>query len=128
ALTRMEAEMTNRSLKALLTLSVVLGVAEFGNFVVILEEDYKDSFPQSAVVFGLLFLLGAWLLRSRRVTVGAALVGLLCLFELVSVPAWQRHNAFDWISQPIFAALAAAALVTAVRLMVTQRRTPARIG
>ncbi|MGH3497639.1 MAG: PEP-CTERM sorting domain-containing protein [Nocardioidaceae bacterium] len=63
--------MPDRSLKALVTLSVVLGVAEIADTVVIMKENYKDSFPEGAVAFGLFFLLGAWLLRRRRVTIGA---------------------------------------------------------
>jgi hypothetical protein len=53
--------------------------------------------------------------RSGRVTAGAIFAGLLCLFEVVSVPGFTRHNVWDWITQIALAGLIAAIMVLAAR-------------
>jgi hypothetical protein len=107
----------------LTVLSAVLAVGEFISAVIISVESYRDSFAAGAVLFGLLFLVGAWLLRSGRVTAGAVLVGLLCVFEVASFPTFQRHNALDWVFQVVYALVALVALVTSVAVLVARRRS-----
>ena len=55
------------------------------------KENYPGSLPLAAVVFGVFFLIATWLLRSGRVMAGAIFTGILCLFEVISFPGWQRH-------------------------------------
>lgn len=115
--------MHTRILNVLTALAVFLGFGEFASAVIIKVEAYPDSFPAAAVVFGCLFLVGAWLLRGSRVTAGTVLVGILFLFEVVSFPGWTRHNALDWTSQIGFAVVSLAGLVTAIALLVSNRRS-----
>jgi hypothetical protein len=115
--------MFGRTLTTLTVLSAVLAVGEFISAVIIAVESYRDSFAAGAVIFGVLFLIGTWLLRSGRVTAGAVLVGILCLFEVVSFPSFQRHNALDWAFQTVYAVVALIALATAVALLVSRRRS-----
>ena len=117
--------MRSRMLTSLTVLSIVLAVGEFISAVIIAVENYRDSLPAAGVVFGVLFLIGTWLLRTRRVTAGTVLVGILCLFEVVSFPGWQRHNGLDWAFQTVDVVLALAGLATAVGLFVARRRSPA---
>jgi hypothetical protein len=94
---RWEANMHGRKVTVLTSLAGVLALGEFGSAVIIWLEKYPDSLPAAVVVFGLFFLLGAWLLRSGRVTAGTIFVGLLCLFEVVSFPGWTRRGVLDWV-------------------------------
>jgi hypothetical protein len=115
--------MQDGTVERLTVLSAVLAVGEFISAVIIAVESYRDSFAAGAVLFGLLFLLGAWLLRSGRVTAGAVLVGLMCVFEIVSFPTFQRHNALDWVYQVAYALVALIALVTSIAVLVARRRS-----
>ena len=94
--------MNGRTLKVLTVIAGILAVGEFGDSVMIWKENYPGSLPMAAVVFGVFFLIAVWLLRSGRVTAGAIFAGLLCLFEVVSVPGYTRHNVWDWITQIAF--------------------------
>jgi hypothetical protein len=113
--------MHTRTVTVLTAIAVALGVAELGSSVIIWREAYPDSLPAAAVVFAALFLTGAWLLRSSRVVAGTVLVGVLCLFELVSFPGWTRHGALDWVYQIGCAALSLAGLAFAVAVLVNRR-------
>jgi hypothetical protein len=115
--------MHTRIRNILTALAVFLGFGEFASAVIIKVEAYPDSFPAAAVVFGCLFLVGARLLRGSRVTAGTVLVGVLCLFEVVSFPGWTRHNALDWTTQIGFAVVSLAGLVTAIAVLVSSRRS-----
>jgi hypothetical protein len=118
---RLETAM-NRSLNLLTKLTLVLAAGECLSAVTITVEDYAGSVPAFAVLFAGLFFTGAWLLHRGRVTAGATLVGLLTLFEIVTFPGWQRQNAYDWVSDTVFAALSVATLVVAVVVPVRRRR------
>lgn len=107
----------------LTVLAAVLAVGEFVSAIVITVEHYPDSQPAWAVVFGMLFLIVALLLRSRRTVPGTLMALVLCLFEVVEYPAWTRHNTFDWVSQTIFAILALTGLAVAIALLVTRWRS-----
>lgn len=98
------------SMPWLVRTAIALGVLELADTVVIWVEDYPGAAPVFAVVFGLLFLGTAWLLTRYRV-VGLVVMTLLCLFELANFPGWERHNAFDWTYQCLFALLSLAGLV-----------------
>lgn len=92
--------MNSRKLTALTIIAGALALGEFGSALMIwLEHTGPAAGALLAVLFGLFFLLGAWLLRSGRVTAGTIFVGLLCLVEAAGVPTYTRHNAGDWIFQ-----------------------------
>ena len=114
--------MNGRTLTVLTAITGALAVGEFGSAVIIWLENYPGSFWPAAIVFGGLFLLAAWLLRSGRVTAGAALAGLLCLFEVVSFAGWTRHNALDWAYQATFAPLSAAGLIAVIAVLTDRIR------
>ncbi len=116
--------MNVRSLTTALTaLAGLLGIGEFASSIEIWQENYADSFPAGAALFGALFLLGAWLLRRTRVTAGTVLIIVLCLFELVSFPGWARHSTFDWVHQIVFAVVSLVTLGAAVALLVARQRS-----
>jgi len=117
--------MNGRKLTVLTTIAGILALGEFGSAVMIWLEKYAGSLPLAAVVFGLFFSLGAWLLRSGRVTAGTIFVGLLCLFEVVSFSGWTRHTAFDWVYQTTFAVIALAGLIAAVVVLASRVRSSA---
>ena len=94
--------MNDRKLTVLTTLAGVLAVGEFGSSIIIWQENRPGSLPLAAVVFGVFFLIATWLLRSGRVRAGAIFAGLLCLFEVVSFPGWQKHGALDWTTDIAF--------------------------
>jgi hypothetical protein len=114
--------MNGRRLTILTSITGVLALGEFGSAIMIWLEKYPDSVPAFAVLFGVLFLVGTWLLRSGRVASGTMFVGLLCLFEVVSFPGWTRHNALDWIYQVTFAVAALAGLIAAIVLLTSRLR------
>ncbi len=111
----------NRSPSILTKLALVMAVGECISAVVIAVENYADSAPEFAVLFAVLFFVGAWLLYKQRLIVGASLVGLLTVFEIVSFPSWQKHNAYDWVSDVVYAILAAVTLVFAIRTLLGER-------
>ena len=115
--------MHTRKLNILTGLAVFLGLAEFVSAVIIKVEAYPDSLPAGAVLFGCLFLVSAWLLRSGRATAGTVVVGILCLFEVIGFPGWTRHNALDWASQIAMAVVSLAGLIAAVTVLVSGRRS-----
>ena len=115
--------MSARLLTSLTVLAAVLAVGEFVSAIVITVEHYPDSQPAWAVVFGVLFLVVALLLRTQRTVPGTVMALVLCLFEVVEYPAWARHNMFDWVSQTIYAVVALAGLVVAIALLVTRWRS-----
>lgn len=120
--------MSGRRLVTLTLLSAVLAAGEFLSAVIIALEDYPDGQPAFAVAFGCLFLVCLLLLRSGRISGGAVMTGVLCLFEVVSFPGWQRHNALDWTFQVVYAALAATGLALAILVFVSRRRASARVA
>ena len=113
----------NRSLSILTKLTLAMGIGECVSAVVIGVEDYPGSVPEFAVLFGGLFFTGAWLLHRRHTAAGASLVGLLSLFEIVSFPGWQKHNAFDRVSDTVYVVLAAVTLSVAIGALVGHRRS-----
>ena len=114
--------MNGRTLTVLTMIAGVLAVGEFGSSVMIWKENYPDSMPLAAVVFGVFFLIAAWLLRSGRVTAGAIVAGLLCLFEVVSYPGWQKHGALDWTYDTAFGVVALAGLIGAITVLAGRLR------
>ena len=116
--------MNSRKLTVLTIIAGVLALGEFGSALMIwLEHTGPAAGALLAVLFGLFFLLGAWLLRSGRVTAGTIFVGLLCLVEVAGVPAYTRHNAGDWVFQISYGLVSLAGLIGAIALLAGRRRS-----
>jgi hypothetical protein len=114
--------MNSRTLKVLTVIAGVLALGEFASSVMIWKENYPGSLPMAAVVFGVFFVIAAWLLRSGRVTAGAIFAGLLCLVEVISYPGWQKHGALDWTYDTAFAVASLAGLIVAISVLATRLR------
>ena len=120
--------MSTRLTTVLLVLITALAVGEFISAVLIWRENYPDSQPWFAVAFGVLYLAALWLVRSGRVAAGAALSGVLFLFEVVSYPSWQKHGAFDWATDTVYAVLSLAGLLAAIAVLVTRISARRRVA
>ena len=120
--------MNGRKLTVLTAITGVLALGEFGSSVLNWRENYHGSLPLAAVVFGVFFLIAAWLLRSGRVTAGAIVAGVLGLFEVVGFSGWQKHGALDWTYDTVFAVVALAGLIGAITVLAgrLRRRVAAR--
>jgi len=114
--------MNGRKLTVLTTIAGLLGLGEFGSAVMIWRENYPGSLPLAAVVFGVFFLIATWLLRSGRVRAGAIFTGILCLFEVISFPSWQKHGALDWTTDTVFALVSLAGLIAAIIVFAARLR------
>ncbi|MDX6309082.1 MAG: hypothetical protein QOI06_2128 [Nocardioidaceae bacterium] len=106
--------------KALAALALVLGIGEFASSIVIWRENYADSVPAFAVLFGVLFLLAAWLVYKAYVIAGAAFVGALCLFEVASFPSWTKHGVLDWSIAIVFVVVCVVEIGLAVAALVSR--------
>ena len=113
--------MNGRKLTVLTALTALLALGEFGSAVIIgLGKDpWGAGF---AVLFGGLFLLATWLLRSGRVAAGAIFAGILCLFEIIEYPSWHKHGTLEWTYQTVFAILSLAGLMGAIVVLAERRR------
>ncbi len=113
--------MNSRKLTVLTALTTLLAVGEFGSAVIIgLGRDpWGAGF---AVLFGGLFLLATWLLRSGRITAGAIFAGILCLFEIIEYPSWHKHGTLDWMYQSVYAVLSLAGLMGVIVVLAERRR------
>jgi hypothetical protein len=105
--------MNTSKLSVLFAITGLLAIGEFISAVIIgLGKAGSDTAGWPfAVVFGVLFLLAAGLLRGRRSTAGAVLAGLLCLFEILNYPSWYKHGALDWTVDTVFVIVAVAGLI-----------------
>ena len=77
-------------------------------------------------MFGVFFLIAAWLLRSGRVTAGAVFAGILCLVEVVAYPSWYKHSALNWTYQTAFALVSLAGLIGAITVLGRPPPPPGR--
>jgi hypothetical protein len=113
--------MNSRKLTVLIALTALLALGEFGSAVIIgLGKDpWGAGF---AVLFGGLFLLATWLLRSGRITAGAIFAGILCLFEIIEYPSWHRHGTLEWTYQTAYALLSLAGLMGVIVVLAERRR------
>jgi hypothetical protein len=113
--------MNSRMLTIATALTALLALGEFGSAVIIgLGKDpWGAGF---SVVFGGLFLLATWLLRSGRITAGAIFVGVLCLFEIIEYPSWHKHGTLDWTYDSAFAVLSLAGLMGVIIVLGERRR------
>lgn len=113
--------MNSRKLTVLTALTALLALGEFGSAVIIgLGKDpWGAGF---AVLFGGLFLVATWLLRSGRVTAGAVFAGILCLFEIIEYPSWHKHGVLDWTYQTVYAVLSLAGLMGVIVVLAERRR------
>lgn len=114
--------MNGRTLTVLTIIAGILAVGEFGSSIMIWQENYPGSLPLAAVVFGVFFLIAAWLMRSGRVLACAVFTGILCLFEVVSFPGWQKHGALDWTTDTVFAVVSLVGLITAIMVLAARLR------
>ena len=117
--------MQPRLTAAFVVTTVALGLGELASAVMIKVENYPDAQPLLAVLFGLLFFVGAWLVVRGRTVVAAVLVGLLCLVEVMGFPGWTRHRVLDWVFQVGYATVSLVGLVLAVAVLAAHRRRPA---
>ena len=120
--------MSTRLTRTLLALTAALAVGEFVSAVIIWRENYPDAEPWFAVLFGALFLVALWLIRSGRVAAGSVLAGVLFLFEVVSFPTWQKHGAVDWATDTVYAVLSLAGLLTAIAVLASRVSARRRIA
>jgi hypothetical protein len=113
--------MNSRKLTVLTALTTLLALGEFGSAVIIgLGRDpWGAGF---AVLFGGLFLLATWLLRSGRITAGAIFAGILCLFEIIEYPSWHKHGTLEWTYQTAYALLSLAGLMGVIVVLAERRR------
>jgi len=116
--------MNTGKLTVLTIIAAILALGEFGSAVQIgLGGDGPDrSGWPFAVVFGVFFLIVAWLLRSGRITAGAIFTCILCLFEVLSYPSWYKHSVLDWTYDTVFAVVALAGLIGAITVMAGRLR------
>ena len=114
--------MNGRTLTVLTMIAGVLAVGEFGSSVMIWKENYPGSLPMAAVVFGVFFVIAAWLLRSGRVAAGAVFAGILCLIEVVSYPSWYKHGAVDWTYDTAFALVSLPGLIGVITVLAGRFR------
>jgi hypothetical protein len=120
--TQREVIMNGRKLTVLTTITGILALGEFGSSVMIWRENYPGSVPLAAVVFGVFFLIAAWLLRSGRVAAGAVFAGILCLIEVISYPSWYKHGAVDWTYDTAFALVSLAGLIGVITVLAGRLR------
>jgi hypothetical protein len=95
--------------RLLVALAVLLGLAEFA-------AAFAISFWEAAAVLSALFLVAAWWTRRGGIG-GPILVGVLCVFELLSYPTLKRNGLAEWITQSAFAVAAAACLIVALAVL-----------
>ena len=116
--------MNGRKLTVLTVIAGVLALGEFGTAVMIgLGEVGNDTATWPVgVVFGVFFLIAAWLLRRGRITAGAVFAGILCLVEVVTYPRWYKHSALNWTYETAFAVVALAGLIGAVTVLAGRLR------
>lgn len=116
--------MNGRNLSVLTAIAALLALGEFGSAVMIGNgEDGPDrSTWPIGIVFGLLFLIAVWLLRSGRVAAGAIFAGILCLLEVVEYPTWYKHSALDWTYDTAYAVVSLAGLIAAVTVLAGRLR------
>lgn len=84
--------------------------------------------PAVALVFAVLFLVGAYAYHRRRSNVVAALLGAMFLIELVGLPFYERGSWVDWSVQGLVGLLSILGLTGAIAVLASRRvrRQPAR--
>jgi hypothetical protein len=110
-----EEEMNRLFVNVLTALAALLAIGEFAAASVI-------SFPWGAVAIGILFVVGAALLQRGSISVGTMLVGVLCLFLVVTFPSLSRDGALEWTGQISLLIVALAGLIVAVGSFVGRLR------
>ena len=116
--------MNSRKLTILTAIAAILALGEFGSAVQIglgTAGTDRTGWPFAAV-FGVLFLVAAWLLRSRRVIAGAVFAGILCLFEILHYPSWSKHGALGWTYDTAFAVVSLAGLIGVIVVLAGRLR------
>lgn len=114
--------------RTLTVLAVALGLGNPAAAIITSVEHVPNSEPVMLVLMVLPWLVGAELVRRGKVTVGAIVIGLLSILNVVSFPGWTRTSALDWTTQSIAAAGAAVCLALAVTVLVRQDRGTVQAG
>ena len=114
--------------RTLIALAVGLGLINPLTAIIVAAEDVPNAEPVMLAVFVLPWLVGAELIRRRKMTAGAIVVGLLSLVNVVSFPGWTRTSALDWTVQIVAATGALACLTLAATVLVQRTRRPVLDG
>jgi hypothetical protein len=116
--------MNTRKLTTLTVITAILALGEFGAAVQIglgMEGPDRAGAPFVAV-FGVLFLVAAWLLRRGRVVAGAVFAGILCLFNILQYPGWAKHGALNWTYDTAYAVALLAGLIGVIVVLAGRLR------
>jgi len=116
------------NVRTLTILTAVLGIAELLTAVFTVVEHTPNSAPVMQAVFAVPWFVSWLLLRSGRVTAGAIVSGLLCLFILLAFPTWRHYSTFDRVWQIAYAVTTLAGLVTSVGVLARRRSATARVS
>jgi hypothetical protein len=113
--------------RKLTVLAVITTILALGNFAAAVQIGVGIDGPDHSgwpfvAVFGVFFLVAAWLLRSGRVAAGAIFAGILCLFEILHYPSWAKHGALDWTYDTAVAVVALAGLIGAITVLAARLR------
>jgi len=116
--------MNGRTLIVLTALTGFLAVGEFASAINIgLGGNGPDrSGWPFAAAFGVFFLIAALLLRSGRVTAGAIVAGILCLFEILNYASWSKHGTLDWTTDTAVAVVSLAGLIGVIVVLAGRLR------
>ena len=116
--------MNTRKLTVLTAIAGILALGEFASAAMIALGEFGPDHAgwPIAVVFGVFFLIAAWLLRSGRVAVGAVFAGILCLIEILGCATWYKHGVLDWTYETAYDLVALAGLVGAIAVLAGRLR------
>ena len=112
---------------AVVGIGAALCLAELFSFVQLTVRGGPDNVPAFALVFAVLFALGALLIRWGRVVVGTIVVAVPAAFEVLTYPRWAKHGTFDWVFDTAVAVVSLVGVGLAVAVLVTRARPRGRV-
>jgi hypothetical protein len=113
--------------RKLTILTVITGILALGDFATAVQIGLGGDGPDRSgwpfvAVFGVFFVIAAWLLRSGRVTAGAAFAGVLCLFQVLNYPSWPKHGTLAWTTTAAAAVVSLAGLIGVIVVLAGRLR------